>query len=108
MVKERDDISLNKSHAHIIANDKAEDEVHIHIDHYLLLDSFLAFLKEKDSQGTFILETQVYSYNATNTQFKRYYVCFSYVKSFWTRSDSLPQYAIDEIFIYCTLQQCNI
>ena len=98
LTKENDGISLKKSQAHNILKDKGQNNVSIHIGHYLLLKSYFNFLSQKDQEGTFILDTQTCPWDASLEQFKRCYVCFSFVKKFWMNNGCVPLFAVDGSF----------
>ena len=98
LTKENDGISLKKSQAHNILKDKGQNNVSIHIGHYLLLKSYFNFLSQKNQEGTFILETQTCTWDASLEQFKRCYVCFSFVKKFWMNNGCVPLFAVDGSF----------
>ena len=98
MTKESDGITLKKSHAHNVVQDKALNSVPIHIGQYLLLKDYFAFLSAKDETGTFVLETQTCTWDESLEQFKRCYVCFSFVKTFWSNNGCIPLFAFDSNF----------
>ena len=98
MAKESDGITLKKSHAHNVVQDKALNSVPIHIGQYLLLKDYFAFLSAKDETGTFVLETQTCTWDESLEQFKRCYVCFSFVRIFWSNNGCIPLFAVDGTF----------
>ena len=98
MTRESDGIHLTKSHAYKIVQTKSQNSVSVHLGQYLLLKSYFEFLCAKDESGTFVLETQFCTWNPLLHQFKRCYVCFSYVKEFWSRKGCTPLFAVDGTF----------
>jgi len=98
MARESDGIHLKESHARKIVQSKSQNSVTVHIGHYLLVKSYFAFLCEKDANGTFLLESQICSWDSSLPQFKRCYVCFSYVKEFWLRNGCTPLFVVDATF----------
>ena len=98
MAKESDGINLKVSHARTIVTSKSQNNVCVHLGQYLLLQSYFDFLRQKDEQGTFVLESQMCTWNQSLNQFKRCYVCFSYVKEFWSRNGCTPLFAVDGTF----------
>ena len=89
---------LKKSQAPNIVKDKGQNSVSIHIAQYLLLKSYFDFLSLKDQEGNFMLETQSCTWDASLLQFKRSYVCFSFVKIFWNNNGCIPLFAVDGTF----------
>ena len=100
MIKESDGINLKKTHASNIVNSKSQNSVCVHLGQYLLLQTYFDFLREKDEEGTFLLETQMCTWNHSLNQFKRCYVCFSYVKEFWSRNGCTPLFAVDSKLVF--------
>ena len=93
MAKAADGINLKKSHAFNIVQNKSSNSTHIHIGQYLLLKSYFEFLCDKDQNGTFVLETQPCTWDPSLEQFRRSYVCFSFVKEFWSKGGCIPCWA---------------
>ena len=98
MARESDGINLKGLHARKIVQNKSQNCVTVHVGHYFLLKSYSDFLCEKDENGTFLLESQICTWNSSLHQFKRCYVCFSYVKGFWPRNGCTPLFAVDGTF----------
>ena len=98
MARESDGIHLKESHARKIVQSKSQNSVTVHIGHYFLLKSYFDFLCEKDENGTFLLESQICTWNSSLHQSKRCYVCFSNVKEFWSRNGCTPLFAVDGTF----------
>jgi len=98
MVKASDGITLGKTQAHSIVKSKSSTSTHIHIGQYLLLKSYFDFLCDKDQNGTFVLETQPCTWDSSLEQFGRSYVCFSFVKEFWSKGGCTPLFVVDGTF----------
>ena len=59
---------------------------------------YFDFLSDKDQEGTFILESQTCTWDASLQQFKMCFVCFLYVKEFWANNGFTPLFAVDGTF----------
>ena len=72
MMKATDGLDLKAGQAHNIVQEKSLNGMHVHIGQYLLLPSYLDWLKEIDPDGNLVLETQACSWT-NKEQFKRLY-----------------------------------
>ena len=90
-------LDLKAGQAHSIVQEKSQNGMHVHIGQYLLLPSYLDWLKEIDPDGNLVLETQACSWT-NKDQFKRLYISFPYIQKFWRKGGCLPLYAVDGTF----------
>jgi len=63
MTKESDGINLKVSHARNLVHSKSQNSVSVHLGQYLLLQTYFDFLHEKDEEETFVLESQMCTWN---------------------------------------------